>query len=119
MEFENKMVIVTRKNLSLSQGKLAVQVAHAAVQCAFATKKNNSKWFNKWNSEGAKKVVVKVENEKDFFELKEKAESLKIYACIIQDAGHTEIPEGTKTVLGIGPAPNDIIDKITGHLNLL
>ena len=40
-------------------------------------------------------------------------------AYIISDAGHTEIPAGTKTVLGIGPAPDNIIDQVTGKLSLL
>ena len=119
MEFEYKMVIVSRKDLNLSPGKLAAQVAHAAVECAFSTKKNNSKWFNKWQNEGAKKVVVEVETEEDFFPLKVKAEQLKIAANLVEDAGHTEIPAGTKTVLGIGPAPNNIIDQVTGDLPLL
>jgi len=119
MDFEYKMVIVTRQDLNLSTGKLAAQVAHAAVSCALSTKKNNSKWFNKWQNEGAKKAVVKVDTENDFFQLKEKAEQLKITAYIIKDAGHTEIPAGTKTLLGIGPAPNNLIDQITGDLPLL
>ena len=119
MNFEYKMVIVSRKDLNLSPGKLAAQVAHAAVACALETKKNNSKWFTKWYNEGGKKAVVKVDTEKDFYPLKEKAEGLKIVANIIEDAGHTEIPVGTKTVLGIGPAPDNIIDKVTGDLPLL
>jgi PTH2 family peptidyl-tRNA hydrolase len=117
--FEYKMVIVTRSDLKLSPGKLAAQVAHAAVACALDTKKDNSKWFNNWQSEGAKKAVVKVESEEDFYLLKEKAEDLNIVAHIISDAGHTEIPVGTITVLGIGPAPNNIIDQITGKLSIL
>lgn len=119
MEFEYKMVIVTRKDLNLSPGKLAAQVAHVAVVCALDTKKKNFKWFNKWQNEGAKKAVVKVESEKDFYPLKEKADKLKIVSHIITDAGHTEIPAGTKTVLGIGPAPSNTIDQITGDLQLL
>ena len=119
MDFEYKMVIVTRSDLKLSPGKLAAQVAHAAVDCALYTKSSNSKWFNKWQREGAKKVVVKVESEKDFYPLKEKAEGLKMVTKIISDAGHTEIPVGTKTVLGIGPAPNNIIDQVTGELSVL
>jgi PTH2 family peptidyl-tRNA hydrolase len=117
--FDYKMVIVTRNDLKLSPGKLAAQVAHAAVECALSTKKNNPKWFNKWQSEGAKKAVVKVEKLDDFFPLKEKAQMLKIGCHIIEDAGHTEIPAGTKTVLGIGPAPENLIDEITGDLTLL
>ena len=119
MEFEYKMVIVTRIDLPLSPGKLAAQVAHAAVACALDTKKENSKWFKKWEIEGAKKAIVKVESEKEFYPLKEKADELKIISHIITDAGYTEIPAGTKTVLGIGPAPSNIIDKITGNLQLL
>ena len=119
MEFEYKMVIVTRKDLNLSTGKLAAQVAHAAVACTLDTKKENSKWFSKWQIEGAKKAVVKVDSEKDFYPLKEKADELKIVSHIISDAGLTEIPPGTKTVLGIGPAPSNLIDQITGDLQLL
>jgi len=119
MDFEYKMVIVTRKDLKLSPGKLAAQVAHAAVACALSTKKNNSKWFTKWQNEGGKKAVVKVDCEKDFFPLKEKAILLEIGTHIIEDAGHTEIPAGTKTVLGVGPAPCNLIDQVTGNLALL
>jgi len=119
MEFDYKMVIVTRKDLNLSPGKLAAQVAHAAVACAIDTKKKNSKWFNEWQLEGGKKAVVKVEKDKDFFPLKKKADELKIVSHIITDAGLTEIPPGTKTVLGIGPAPSNLIDQITGDLQLL
>jgi len=119
MDFEYKMVIVTREDLKLSPGKLAAQVAHAAVNCALITKKDNSKWLSKWQNEGAKKVVVKVESVDGFFVLKEKAERFKISTSLIEDAGHTEIPAGTKTVLGIGPAPNNIIDQVTGNLPIL
>ena len=119
MDFEYKMVIVTRIDLNLSPGKLAAQVAHAAVACALDTKRENSKWFSKWQNEGGKKAVVKVDSEQDFYSLKEKAEELKIVAHIISDAGHTEIPAGTNTVLGIGPAPNNIIDQVTGKLPIL
>jgi PTH2 family peptidyl-tRNA hydrolase len=119
MNFEYKMIIVTRKDLYLSPGKLAAQVAHAAVACALSTKKNNSKWFNKWQNEGAKKVVVEVESQDGFYTLKQKAEQLKVAVYIIEDAGHTEIPSGTKTVLGLGPAPTNIIDQVTGNLPIL
>ncbi len=119
MDFEYKMVLVARDDLKLSPGKLAAQVAHAAVNCALSTKKNNSKWFHKWQTEGAKKVVAKVDNVDDFFVLKQKAESLKISTSLIEDAGHTEIAPGTKTVLGLGPAPANLIDQVTGDLKIL
>ena len=119
MDFEYKMVLVTRKDLRLSPGKLAAQASHAAVSCVLSTRKHKPKWFTKWQNEGAKKAVVKAECLDDFFSLKEKAMRLEIAAVIIEDAGHTEIPSGTKTVLGLGPAPNNIIDQVTGELPLL
>jgi len=118
-DFEYKMVIVTRSDLILSAGKLAAQVSHAAVDCTLLTKKNKPEWFSKWQREGAKKVVVKVASLDEFFLLKEKAKKLGICTTIISDAGHTEIPEGTQTVLGIGPAPSNLIDQVTGELQLL
>lgn len=118
-DFDYKLVIVTRADLPLSAGKLAAQVSHAAVDCALLTKKNKSDWFSKWQREGGKKVVVKVESLDEFFTLKEKAEKLDICTSLISDAGHTEIPEGTQTVLGIGPAPSNLIDQVTGELPLL
>jgi PTH2 family peptidyl-tRNA hydrolase len=113
------MVIVARSDLALSAGKLAAQVSHAAVECTLLTKKNKTEWFSKWQRAGAKKVVVKVESLDEFFALKELAEKLGICTVIISDAGHTEIPEGTQTVLGIGPAPSNLIDQVTGQLPLL
>jgi len=119
MDFEYKMVIVTRKDLNLSPGKLAAQVAHAAVACALNTKKTKTKWFKKWMDDGGKKAVVKVESVDDFHTLNRKAKRLDIVSYIVVDAGYTEIPAGTETVLGIGPAPSSIIDQITGNLSLL
>ncbi len=119
LEFEYKLVVVTRKDLKLSPGKLSVQVAHAAVECALSTKKHHAAWFSRWDAEGAKKVVVKVPTLEDFYSLKMKAEDLGIATVIIADAGLTEIPPGTETVLGLGPAPNTLIDQVTGDLPLL
>lgn len=52
-------------------------------------------------------------------ELLGKARSLGITAEVIQDAGRTQIDPGSLTVLGVGPAPKSVVDKVTGHLKLL
>lgn len=113
------MVIVTRSDLKLSKGKLAAQVGHAAVDCALKSLKYDKRNFDAWHTLGQKKTVLKVQSEKDFYQLKAAAEAAGLSTAIIKDAGHTEIPAGTITVLGIGPGAEATVDKVTGHLSLL
>jgi PTH2 family peptidyl-tRNA hydrolase len=119
MEFSSKMVVAVRKDLKLSPGKMAAQVAHAAVNCALTCKKKRSVQFQEWYSEGQKKVVVKVLDLPELFRLKQAAEDAGLITSLIVDAGLTELPPGTTTCLGIGPAPNEEVDRITGHLGLM
>lgn len=113
------MVIVTRKDLDLSKGKLAAQVGHAAVDCTLKAQKYAKDALAEWLSYGQGKVVVKVPTEKEFYVVKAAAEKAGLCTSLITDAGHTEIPAGTVTVLGIGPGRADVVDKVTGHLSLL
>ena len=48
-----------------------------------------------------------------------KAKKAKLPCAIIKDAGHTQLEPGTITALAIGPAEEDVIDKITKNLKLL
>ena len=118
-EEEYKMVIVMRSDLKMSKGKLAAQAAHAAVNCAFAAKKKDPKGFDRWYSEGQKKVVLKVDSLERLYEIKAIVDANSITNSIITDAGRTEIAPGTVTCIGIGPSTDAILDKITGELSML
>ncbi|MCI4457258.1 MAG: peptidyl-tRNA hydrolase [Desulfurococcales archaeon] len=118
---EYKQVIVVRSDLKMSKGKLAVQVAHASVDAVLKAinDKEWSTWVNKWVEQGMKKIVVRVENEERLLDIYNKCVSNKLPCSIIRDAGKTELPPGTLTAVGIGPAPSDLIDMISGDLPLL
>jgi PTH2 family peptidyl-tRNA hydrolase len=75
-------------------------------------------WFDRWMEEGQRKVVVKAPDLKTLGLLKEQAIGEGIVAVMVQDAGLTEVEPGTVTVLGIGPAPDEAVDVVTGHLSL-
>lgn len=113
-----KMVIAVRRDLGISPGKIAVQVAHAAVDCALKAQKHEPKWYRDWYEEGQRKVVVKVQGMDGLLSLEGSAREEGLITSLIRDAGLTQIPPGTVTCLGIGPAPDSILDKITGDLQL-
>lgn len=113
---EYKQVIVVRKDLKMDTGKLAVQVAHASVESALNSSRDK---VESWRSEGAKKVVVKVNSEKELLELQRKAKSLKLVASLITDAAKTFFKVPTVTCLGIGPDDDEKVDKVTGSLKML
>ncbi len=117
--FRYKQVIVVRTDLGMSPGKLAVQVAHGSVGSADATRREHRAWFSAWFSEGQKKVVVKVESERELRDLRKEANKEGLPNMLVEDAGLTELTPGTTTALGIGPAPSEVLDKVTGGLHLL
>ena len=113
------MALITRSDLKLSKGKLAAQCAHAAVKCALRARSRKARLVERWSKSGARKIVLECENISELLQLKEQAKESGMVAMLIEDAGHTEIPAGTITVLGIGPAPKSSIDDLVKHLKLV
>ena len=115
-----KMVIVVRKDLNMSIGKTSAQVAHAALGAyKKSLNKNNNVVLNWENLSGQAKIVLAVDNEKQLFEIKNKAEQAGLITCLIHDAGRTQVAPNTATCCAIGPDLVQKIDEITGKLKLL
>lgn len=111
-----KQVILVRQDLQLPKGKLAVQVAHASVECVLKSKKS---LVEEWHYDGMKKSVLKVADLKELKEYLSRARAAKLVTALITDAGLTTVEPGTTTCLGIGPDDDEKIDKVTGELKLI
>lgn len=110
-----KQVIVVRGDLDLGAGKLAAQVAHAAVSAADAADEDAR---DAWLAAGQRKVVLRVPTEMALTDLEREAVQRDLPTALITDAGRTELAPGTTTALGIGPAPEADLDVVTGDLPL-
>ncbi len=110
-----KLAIAVRKDLKMGKGKIAAQVAHAAVECSLPSSDKK----NRWISEGQKKIVVWVKDENELQTLIKKAKSIGVNCCPIRDAGFTQIEPGTLTCAGFGPDEDFVIDSITGGFKLV
>lgn len=116
---ETKLVVVVRMDLGLTKGKLAVQVAHASVNCAMQARNSRRKLYDEWYKGGQRKIVAKAGTLRELLELKSMAEAKGLVTSLVTDAGLTQLPPGTTTCLGIGPADEKDVDPITGHLGLV
>jgi PTH2 family peptidyl-tRNA hydrolase len=111
-----KQVLIVNSALALPPGKMAAQVAHASI-AAFLIADGASR--DKWLDAGMPKIVLDGETEAQISLLLRQAQAAGLPAYLVRDAGRTVIPEGTVTCLGIGPAPVEDIDALTGALGLL
>ena len=117
--FRFKQVLVVRLDMDMGRGKAAVQCAHAAVSAAEEARNHLHGWWKSWMEEGQLKVAVKVPDLDGVLELERKGRSKGIPVYLVRDRGLTQVPPGTITCLGLGPAPADIVDSLTGNLALL
>lgn len=110
-----KQAIVARTDIGMGKGKLAAQVAHASLS---AYENTDRRARSDWKGGGQKKVVLKTSGEREIFELADKAEREGLPHAVIRDAGHTQLESGTVTALAVGPARDELVDRVTGDLSL-
>lgn len=135
-----KQVIVVRKDLNMSSGKTAAQVAHASMGVFFDWMKMNSNdttiesehFFREyilrisnitpqfeWIENSFTKVVVGVSSLEELMTLDKTVRDKGLLSCLITDNGLTEFKCPTVTCLAIGPLYSEEIDELTSHLKLL
>ena len=124
-----KQVIVMRKDLNLSKGRLVTQGAHARI--AFLTDlikeynpiqlTDNQLQLNEaqkeWIYGTFYKVCLSVDSEKELLDIGHQAVTIGLNVKYIQET--TGFDEPTFTCLSIGPDYSSKIDPVTKHLKLL
>ena len=119
-----KQVIVMRKDLNMSKGKMITQGAHASI--AFLT--NLIREYNgeplplseaekEWICGTFFKVCVGVNDEKELLDIGYKAVMMGLSVKYIEET--TGFDKPTLTCLSVGPDYSSKIDPITKHLKLL
>ncbi|EIM19774.1 PTH2-domain-containing protein [Wallemia mellicola CBS 633.66] len=114
-----KLVLVVRTDLGMTKGKIAAQCSHATLACYKALQQSNPTLLRHWERTGQAKITVQAKSEEELLILQAQAQSLNVCARSIQDAGRTQIEAGSTTVLGIGPAPVDLVNMVTSNQKLL
>lgn len=135
-----KQIIIARKDLDMSHGKLSAQVSHGSMAfLIWAIRNNYSKWhssdnstyysceltfdkdlYEQWIDGEFTKCVLQAKNKNQLLKAKTMAEELGMKEgedfWLIRDNCHTELePEEdgtTLTVISFKPMDSEIIDKI-------
>src|SRR5579859_5282792 len=126
-----KQVIVIRRDLRMRRGKEIAQGAHASMAwlrqrimphltpAGRADQVPFSETEREWLERSMRKVTVKVGSEQELLDVYDKALAAGLVVHLITDRGLTEfggVP--TRTCLAVGPDCDDLIDPVTGDLEL-
>ena len=94
---ELKMVICVRQDLNMSKGKIAAQVGHAVLGAYKICKRVSPENIKAWEYRAQAKITLKIQDEKQLYDVANAARQHGLAVCVIEDAGRTEVEPGTKT----------------------
>jgi peptidyl-tRNA hydrolase, PTH2 family len=114
-----KMLLCVNTELRMGKGKMAAQCGHAAVGCYQRAMRHCPNAVRAWERTGCAKIAVQCASAHEFEELVVHARARGIPWYLVEDAGRTQIAAGSRTVLGLGPAPVSVFVGVTDHLKLL
>ena len=130
-----------RTDLDASKGKLCAMAAHAAVAAYRAAAADGRaparRLLRDWEASGEAKVVLRGGSEEELAALLRAARARgagaagaddrgggagagggNLFACLIRDAGRTQVPAGSAMALAV-LGRSDEVDSVTGALKLL
>lgn len=116
----HKMVFVANMSLKMGSGKLAAQVGHATLstyRLAQGSEQGRA-GLEAWRRTGEMKIVLRGRDTEHLMDLLKESRDRGLVAYLVADAGHTQIPAGSRTVLGIFGSIAEV-DAVTGQLKLL
>ncbi|TFL06449.1 peptidyl-tRNA hydrolase PTH2-domain-containing protein [Pterulicium gracile] len=114
-----ELIFIVRTDLGMSLGKIAAQTSHASLACYKTLQNSNAAMLHQWEVTGRKQSTYCCSDEETLLLLQARSQSLNICARSIQDAGRTQIAAGSRTVLGIGPAPARLLEPLVEGLSFL
>ena len=133
------MYLIVRESLAMGIGKIAAQCAHASqmlllkflsmekndpdrINVLFAEEiesamlnKHKTDLFRSWLESSFRKVVLRA-SENDWKNIKASMEDEDV---LVVDAGLTQIPEGSETVIGLFPMRKSLSGKLIKRLQVL
>lgn len=126
-----------RNDLNMRKGKMVAQGSHASLKAildwGIITDHQDGyqmvndvfsveidKHLKGWLDGSFKKICVRVDSEEELLVIVQKATDAGIPHALITDNGLTEFNGvKTNTCCAIGPANEEVVNQITGHLKLL
>jgi PTH2 family peptidyl-tRNA hydrolase len=112
------MYLFVNNSLNMSPGKMAAQVAHAAVR---ASRLSNELIVENWLNNGECKLVMSARNEEELKRIKEYLTNCKlINSVLIYDEGLTELNGTEITALGVEIVDRELkeVQNALGHFKL-
>lgn len=114
-----KQVLCVNTDLKkMDKGKAMAQCSHATLGAYRMAQRYAPANVRHWQMLGQTKIALKC-TEAQMLEVAENAKKLGVISYTVEDAGRTQIPAGSKTVCALGPAPQSLIDQITGGFKLM
>ncbi len=114
---EYVMYLIVRTDLKMSKGKIAAQCSHAVQWLVVNNIRKKS--FKEYLRGCHPKICLKVPTESEMDRIKEWCERNQITHYQVVDAGRTQVPPNSKTVLGVGPIRRSNVPEIIKTLKLL